>query len=281
MKKPLTFNQLSRFRISPKHYQHYLNDKEAQELDRKQDLFSDALIDYLLNPEEFSKKYIVLMDSSLPFKVKDREKFKKDFAASFYDKIVIEQYYHDLIKNITPNAQSTCLKLYVDSAAFPTGVFTKDHKTGIELQYTSGRVPVGPLIGLHICDRAITEVFQKTIFYKGYHNKAAWDMNIIRGKNEYMIFALENDAPYTCQPFSLKKDAIEAAHRENRMLIDILAWCNMHEKYLNYSGFNLIKEIYKSKELGDKDFDTAMYELDSFLKIDPGYHLAETPSWVF
>ncbi len=290
MKKlTLNYHHLHRFRISPKHYEYYLTDKEAQELDRKQDVFYSALIAFLSDEELFHKNYIVLEDKFLPFKHKERDKFKKDFVAGYPDRIVIEQYYYDLLLEIGIQANK-CKTLRLQLEKGESGITHSigDEKTNMTLECTPAWIPAdSTLIGFHLCERASNNIFEKVIFNMGCYTRAAWDLNILHKegklpipKTAFLLFALENKAPFICETYRIPNEAIRAGMRENRMLIDLLYWCNRTGFFPNYSEFNLAKDLYKEGELHDKDVDTVFYTLDSFEKMNPGYHEVATPAWL-
>jgi len=292
MKKlALNYNHINRFRISPKHYQYYLTDEKAHELDNKQAIFYNALIALLLDKDKFDKQYIVLQDSFLPFKNKDKDKFRKDFALGHPDKIVLDQYYHDLLIEIAEQAgDCSTLKFALEKGDPNVTHSIKDKKTKLMLECSAPWMPLGTtMIGFHLCEKALPSVFEKVIFSMGYHNQAAWDLNIFDHenknyipKNEYILFALENKAPYICEPFRMPNEVIRAGMRENRMLIDILYWCNITGFFPNYSEFNLIKKsIYQQNNLHEKDIEVVVDTLNNFHKVNPGYHDIKTPEWAW
>jgi len=207
------------FRMSPLHYWHdYINPaREAREPTLSM-LMGEALHTDLLEPELFSKKFLIIPS------IDKRTTAGKEF----FNKINSEKGIKKLIKmedyNVISEMRNSILshpeaKDLIKGANYETSIYWNDLETEILCKARPDIIHENMIIDLKTTDNASPQAFKYSILNYGYHVQAAmlidgqnYINNLSENKinqNNFIIIAVEKKPPYAVAVYILDPATIE------------------------------------------------------------------------
>lgn len=309
-KNIVTADELAQFKRSPMHYEHYIRnipsrdseDQTPREAEQQKRNLKIALHLYFQDQEEFNKTYACLKERDLPamdklghktYRLKENRNFRDVvFPEMHKGKSILPEKDYDLIHAIgKSNVDHAYINMYLNpntTGCKDVVFFNVDEKTGLVLKSSSHFISdENILFDFVVENSANVHQFSKTIFREGINNKMVWNIDQFE-KTDYVLFVIENKAPYICQPFVLDQETIEKTRNENRMLLDILFWCKKKNIYPDYSQFNILKNLYHSGGCYSMTIDDTRTHLNNLYETMPeevsdpthGVFNVEPPTWM-
>lgn len=309
-KNIVTMDDLSMFKRSPIHYEHYIKnipskkgeDETIKEKEQQATNFIKALQIYFMSPSAFHNTYKCLKEKDLPavdkmgrktYRLKENREYRDvTFPNMNQGKMILPEKDYDLLLAIgEANIENAYITLHCNEHAkgnWNQEKYVKDEKTGLVLKTASYFVPETPvLFDFQIGQSANIYSFPKTIFREGINNKMVWNMDQFH-KKDFILFVIENKAPYICQSFVLDAQTVEKTKWENRMLLDILCWCKKKGVYPDYAQFNILKNLYRQNDCDQMNLSDTIERLDLIYGTMPdeittstyGVFNVEPPIWM-
>ena len=271
----ITSAQLAQFKISPRHYEYYIQKAEsgkdeeetAWEKDQQKSKTNLALHTYFHSKEKFLDTYKCLKEAELPatdklgrktYRMKENRIYRDvTFPARHQDKIILPEYQYDLIlSTCKDNYEHQHIRQYCqenEAGRWNQSDIRIDEKTGFSLQsFAHFLADNAVLFDFTVENSSSVYHYPKTLFKEAVNNYMVWNMEGFN-KTNFVLFVIEKKAPFICQPFILDGQTLEKTKKENRMLLDILYWCKSKGVYPDYAQFNILQNLY---------YETACHQLN-------------------
>lgn len=286
----ISADDICAFRKSPMHYWLCWNSEFVQERQIKNIKLNTAIHIYLQNKDEFNSKYACLPLKSCPqprksFFDKENKLFRDiTFPQMSNGKIAIEENEYNLIIKMCEKVENieTVFRLF-KSGKNCISTYKLDHKTQLIKKSRISRLPDfgKSMYDISICKDTSDYSFSKEISYNGYHNQAAYNLELF-DKEQFIFIALEDSELAMPQVHLLDSDCIEKGKEENRMYLDLICWSFNHNYWGDYNCLKILKQIYIDNNLYDKDISTTFDTLNQYFdqkKQSRGINIVGLPNW--
>ena len=207
----------------------------------------------LLEPAEYARQYRAL-PADAPRRPSDRQRNAANpsaatiaaiewwdaWQAADYREITAENA--EKIEAMRAAVLATQAKQYITGGRAEISLVWDDPVTGLRCK---GRVDYGQeqpwqdnITDMKTCEDAGAEKFRKSVFFYGYHFKAAWYVDawkIITGSEPLFYWlAVEKQPPFCCKTWQADDKALEAGRMAYRRLLDRWAECVKRGEYPAY-----------------------------------------------
>ena len=184
----------------------------------------------VLEPETFRKRFAVLPPLNLRTNA-DKERKAKIVATMGGEQFVLSQDRHAQIVEINASIQrhSRAKALLASVTQREVSIFWRDEASGVDCRCRMDALGGLILTDLKTTQDASVDAFQASIFNYGYHRQGAMYLRAARAVGldikHYSIIAIEKEAPYGCNVFSLSPEAIAQGDREiDDLLKQVSIW---------------------------------------------------------
>lgn len=252
---------LELFRRSPLHYWHeYLNPEREQhvapEVITKANAleFGNAFHTYVLEPEEFNKRYMVF--DKADGRTKLGKEINQQAALTKGDRELIEAKAFQEIANMSRaiNLSSTAKGL-IDGAVYEKSLFWIDADTGILCKVRPDIWHSNMIVDLKTTANASPRAFSRSIHDYGYHmqcamiHEALWSLRQQNFMN-FLFVAVEKEAPYATAVYRLDEAAIVRGIEDFKKTLHELKACIDSDTWPSYPDgqINLPAYAYTNKE---------------------------------
>lgn len=239
----LNISKLKMMRKSPAHFRASLEEprKETDDL-----TLGSAIHCLILEPKEWNKQFLTM--PKIDRRTKEG-KLNYDALIARADRKGLTLITEDL-KACAEEASTEALK-HPYSALFRRGqaelsmFWTADNGVACKGRLDHYDKASKTITDLKTTKDASPDSFAKSIYTYGYHLQAAWYMEGAKkcglDVEDYIIFAIEKEAPYCCVAYRISPADIALAQAENERLLNLFADCS---KTGNWYGYSLeIQEI--------------------------------------
>lgn len=280
------------FRISPRHYEHYHNNKHKQ-LEYKNSLVIDGAINCFLRDVSLFDELYTCAPSAKYKSGQESLSILEDTQLLYKNKAVID-------KKIFDQITSSCKSLHYDKrikSIFKDGdsnvsLYKVDERTGLKIKC---RIPwlsttTGILFDFKIY-QGYHHSFINNYFSTGLYLDQVWNMQLLE-KDSSAIVSIDSMASFEHRVELFDQDLIDKAQLEIRMLLDILFWCKKNNVYFDSIEFEEVKtKIYKYgmyDSLSNQGVHTVCQEIDKFMDKEiikqegwrSGYTMISMPMWM-
>jgi len=293
-------------RKSVKHFEHYLSSKSVADLSNESDKtpnqkerdilsgMNNEALAYLFNDKEwFFGQYKCLKEKDLPavdklnmktYRMKENRIYRDvTFPAMHVGKTIITEKEYDQIVSVgRENYNHQAITKFRVPGKRGVTKFTTDKKTGITLKSHVHILTDNTSMALYdyrLTDSANVHTYPKTIFGESIHLQAAWNLTAFERTN-YVLLAIEKNAPHICQPFILDQETIHLSKQEIRMLLDILYWSRKSGFLLDNSQMAAMKNIYQDKYCYDLSIQETLLLLDEFYQVPTTFFNVTPPNYM-
>jgi exodeoxyribonuclease VIII len=249
------------FKKSPLHYWHeYLNpDKEPEdkpEIITKQNAleFGNALHSYILEPQEFDKRYMVFEKGDGRTK---EGKAANELAKSLQNgrQLLCTKAFKQILDMERSLNNHPTAKNLISGGVYEKSLFWIDSDTGI-LCKARPDIWLSNMIGdLKTTRSAAYKDFQRDIYGYGYHiqagmiSEALWALQGVNMMN-FIYVPLEKEAPYASAVYKLDENAVNKGREEFKKILFEIKECMLSDTWPSYSDatIDLPAYAYNNKE---------------------------------
>lgn len=243
---------------SPLHYwERYLNPEREPRKESEALKIGQALHTAILEPDEFSSRYVVVPEdaprrpSITQIKAKNPSDdtvyaigWWSDFDAKHEGAVILKADEFDMVQKVAANAHKhpVARSIFSVGAAEQT-VFWTDQETGVLCKCRPDWLidpnPNYAILDLKSALNASPDGFQRAAYNYGYHRAAAWYLEGVEAAtgdrpDAFMFLAVEKEAPYAVAFYYADDDMIEAGRRECRAALRTYAECLNSGKWPGY-----------------------------------------------
>ena len=249
------------FRKSPLHYWHeYLNpDKETKEkpeiitlTDSKE--FGNAFHSYVLEPQEFDKRYMVFEKGDGRTK---EGKAVNALAKSMQNgrELVCAKAFRQITQMQRSINKSSSARGLIDGAVYEKSLFWIDADTGILCKVRPDIWHTNLVGDLKSTRSAAFKDFQRDIYGYGYHIQAAMIKEAIQALHgvtmkNFVYVAVEKEEPFATAVYQLDESAIEVGREIFKKTLHEMKECMIADSWPSYpdSVISLPAYAYTNKE---------------------------------
>ena len=254
----VNMSTLKEFRKSPAHYRHRLlckdNDSPAKRLGRAVHLAT-------LEPERFVSTYVIWNEGRRFGKKWD--KFKKVFKGR--EILTNEEYARCLAIQQSTRSNQMAMSYLASGAAEITATWI-DKKTGIGCKGRLDFANDSAIVDLKTTRDASPNGFGREVWRYGYHLQAAFYQDghaaATGTRLPIVIIAVETEAPYVVQVYSVPEQVLDAGREEYSRLLELLATSRAENNWPGYSEQELELTLPRWATNYDSEEDVSGLDLD-------------------
>lgn len=277
-KEYVSASELKLFMDCPENYFAKVTSNEQEE-ETEALIFGSALHCYILEREKFDKEFFVLDTDKRPvpqstFAKKENSEWLTKIKHENAGKTIISKEQLDKIKKITQNAnRDKYINLLLSNGISESSYYGVHEKTDVKIRGRVDRVPNfgASVVDLKSCNDSSIKAFTNQIISYKYFIQVPQYL-YLTGKSEFVFIALEKDNNYIPQAYRLDEDFILWAYSQWEMYLTLFAWCKKNNLWVDYIGFDILKNLYKNN-----------YPLDDYHEIRQniyGIHTIELPKYL-
>lgn len=215
---------LMAFKRSPYHYWYkYLNPDYIAEPSTPAQILGNALHSYLLEPDEFEKRYFVIPEFNKVTKAgKDRwQKIKEEIA----NKETLSANQYQILQAMAVSLQKNKLAIQlIEKAEIEQSLYWTDPDTGVLCKCRPDILRNNLVCDLKTAHDGSPKSFQYAAFNYGYHLQAAMIQEALQQLRQHVIkdflfLVIEKTAPYALSIYQLDQDALKQGVHEFKTLL--------------------------------------------------------------
>lgn len=236
---------IEQFRRSPLHYWHeYLNPErtieEKSEIITKRDAlqFGNAFHTYILEPQEFEKRYMVI---DKPNRTSNAGKAAwADLVTNAQGREMIDREAFYEITQMSRNiSNSTTASGLIADGAYEKSLFWKDKDTNILCKVRPDIWHKNMIVDLKTCTNASFKAFQRSVYDYGYYIQAAmihealhnlYNINMMN----FIFVAIEKEPPYAVAVYQLDELAIHKGLEDYKKVLFDMRECFHNDRWPSY-----------------------------------------------
>jgi hypothetical protein len=212
------------FKRSPYHYWYkYLNPDYKSESATPPQILGNALHTYVLEPDEFEKRYFVIPDFNKVTK-EGKERWQK-IKSELDKKETLSAHQYQILQAMTASLQKNKLAMQViEKAEIEQSLYWVDSDTGILCKCRPDILRSSLVADLKTAHDGSAWSFSKAIYEYGYHIQAAMLQEALKNLNQkiikdFLFLIIEKTAPYVIAVYQLDQRALDKGHQEFKTLL--------------------------------------------------------------
>lgn len=234
-KSALGQSALKKIRISPAHFQHYIRHGQEETPRMRQGRVAHL---FLLEPTRVGELIAVWGG--------DRRAGKawEAFAGENGHKEIVTQPEYDLMLKLQDAWRSHPLAREIAATAAMVEASAFAQISGVRVKARPDLVSGGELFDLKVTDDASPEAFRRKAFHFGYHNQAAWYLDVMtratgRIFDAFTFIVMERDAPHGIMFFEADAAFIARGRQENTENLELLKACTKRGAWPSFPAMRM------------------------------------------
>ncbi len=236
---------IEEFRRSPLHYWHkYINPerpvREKSEITTKRDAleFGNAFHTYILEPEEFEKRYMVASKINRTSNAGKAAYAEMMLKANGRELLCSESFVELQAMNAGLDRSATARGL-IEDGFYEKSLFWTDKDTGILCKVRPDIWHNNMIVDLKTCANASYREFQRSVYSYGYYVQAAMiheALRVLYGTNmmNFIFVAIEKEAPYAVAVYQLDELAIHRGIEDFKKTLFEMKQCFDNNRWPTY-----------------------------------------------
>ncbi len=236
---------LETFRRSPLHYWHeYLNpNKPAEdkpEITTRRDAlqFGNAFHTYVLEPQEFEKRYM-LADKINRSTTVGKKAYQDMLAEKGGRELLCRESFADIVSMNQGIDRSTTARGLIEDGAYEQSLFWTDKDTGMLCKVRPDIWHKNMIVDLKTCANASFREFQRSVYSYGYYIQAAMiheALFALYGINmmNFIFVAIEKEAPHAVAVYQLDELAIHRGIEDFKKALFEMKQCFDNDRWPSY-----------------------------------------------
>lgn len=227
------------FKKSPLHYwNEYKSESKKIEKSTPAMLLGNAIHSYILEPETFTNKYLII--DKIKRNTKEGKLKYEEATNELNDRILLTQEVFDEVEKISQAfLANEMTKEFVKGAQIEKSLFWHDKDTNILLKCRPDIWHTNMICDIKTTSDASPREFQRAIMNYGYHIQAALIQDGIKAIlnkeiSDFVFLAIEKNPPYATGIYILDKDSIERGRQEYKSVLENYKETENTNKWCSY-----------------------------------------------